>query len=299
MELSLLTKFRIAAVAVVGMVVIGVLAWPLAAPAEPLGAVLAGNIGFGEAIVLGVLAIVTGFVSYFLAWPYGREIGVLAVPAGLVIWAVRSGSMAELILLNPGVVQRQELFASLKWGSIFWLIIVAAGFVGVLIGQKVCGGKAGFKESRQRPNSRLNRYLNAAVAVAGSGLIALFCVSIFAQDVRMFDGRFGSVVAQPDVKQIVFAVLVSFGIAAFVVKKFLDVSYIWPIVACLFITPFSISVYANQTVLEYFAEYWPIVFFSNSVISILPVQMVSFGALGSIGGYWLAVRYDYWRRHEV
>jgi hypothetical protein len=40
-------------------------------------------------------------------------------------------------------------------------------------------------------------------------------------------------------------------------------------------------------------------FFSNAAISILPVQMVAFGTLGSITGYWLAVRYKYRREHKA
>jgi hypothetical protein len=29
------------------------------------------------------------------------------------------------------------------------------------------------------------------------------------------------------------------------------------------------------------------------------VQMVAFGALGSVAGYWMAIRFDYWRKHEM
>jgi hypothetical protein len=44
---------------------------------------------------------------------------------------------------------------------------------------------------------------------------------------------------------------------------------------------------------------WPAAFFPNSVISILPIQMVAFGTLGSVAGYWMAIRYEYWRKHEM
>jgi len=118
-----------------------------------------------------------------------------------------------------------------------------------------------------------------------------------AQDVRIFDNKLGSVLAQPAVGQIVFAVLVSFGIAAFVVKKFLNVSYICPTVASALVTAFAVSAYVKQDVLQHLIQHWPAVFFSNAVTSILPVQMVAFGSLGSIAGYWLAVRYNYWRKH--
>jgi hypothetical protein len=219
----------------------------------------------------------------------------LAVPAGLAIWAVRGGNMAELMRLAPTLAQRQVLFAALKWEPIFWLAIVAAGFGGVLIGQYIVS-----RLSSLVPRSfvlRLSSLVPRILAVVGSVFIAQFCIGIFAQDVRIPDHRLGSVMAQPAVGQIVFAVLVSFGIAAFLVKKFLDASYIWPTVASALLTGFVVITYIRQDTLQYLIEHHPPIFFSRVVTSILPVQMVTFGVLGSIAGYWLAVRYNYWRKH--
>ncbi|UCF17343.1 MAG: hypothetical protein JSW59_07740, partial [Phycisphaerales bacterium] len=111
------------------------------------------------------------------------------------------------------------------------------------------------------------------------------------------DNILGSVVAQPANGQIAFAVLVSFGVAAFVVKKFLNASYIWPAIATALVTAFSMHTYVREA--SYLARNWPAVFFENSVSSVLPIQMVAFGTLGSIAGYWMSVRYDYWRKHEM
>jgi len=292
-------RLRITAAVATGAILIGILAWPLAAPPEPFGAVslTAGTIGFGAAITFGVLAFLAGFIAYFLSWPYGREIGILAAPSGLAIWAVCCGSMASLMRLNPTAAQRQALFATLKWEPLFWLAIVAAGFAGVLVGQKILCPKPEPDKPKEKSNSKSNIYLNAAIALVGSVLIAQFCISILAQDVRIFDNKLGSVLAQPAVGQIVFAVFVSFGIAAFVVKKFLNVSYICPTVASALVTAFAVSAYVKQDVLQHLVQHWPAVFFSHAVNSILPVQMVAFGSLGSIAGYWLAVRYNYWRKH--
>jgi len=297
-ELSLLMRLRIAAAVATGVVLIGILAWPLAASPGPFGAVRAGGISFGGAVILVILAFLAGLIAYFLSWPYGREIGILAAPSGLAIWAIRSGNMTALMQLNPTAAQRQALFTTLKWEPIFWLVIVAAGFAGVLLGQKI---QSNLKpdETQEKSNSQPGKYLNAIIALVGSGLIAQFCLKIFAQDVRIFDDRLVSVMAQPTVGQIVFAVLVSFGLAAFVVKRFLHASYIWPTIASALVTAFAISVYVRQDVLQYLVQNWPAAFFSNTVISILPVQMVAFGTLGSIIGYWMAVRYDYWRKHEM
>jgi len=291
-------RLRIAAAVATGVVLIGILAWPLAASSEPLAAVRAGDIGPGGAITLVVLAFLTGFIAYFVSWPHGREIGILAVPSGLAIWGVRSGSMTTLMQLNPTAAQRQALLTTFKWDSIFWLVIVAAGFAGVLLGQKILSSPRP-AEKQKKSDSKPAQYLNAIIALVGSALIAQFCIRIFAQDVKVFDNRLGSVVAQPSVGQILFAVLISFKIAAFVVKKFLDVSYIWPIMATVLVSAFAASTYANQNVLQYLVQQWPAAFFTNSVISILPLQIVAFGTLGSIAGYWMAVRYKYWRKHEM
>ena len=290
MELSLLMKLRIGAAMAVGVVLVGILAWQMAGPSEP-----AGSIGGDGATILILLAFVAGLGAYFVSWPYGREIGVLAVPSGLAVWAVRSGSMAALMQLYPAVTQRQGLLAALRWEPIFWLTVLAAGFAGVLLGQQI---RPGIKLNMTggKPNSSSGKHLNTLIALICSGFIAQLCIRIFAQDISMSDSRLGSVVSQPAIGQIVFAVLVSFGLSAFLVKEFLNVGYIWPTIAAAFVTAFAASIYIRQ--MQYVVQSWPAAFFSNAVVSILPVQMVAFGALGSIAGYWMAVRYSYWRKHE-
>ena len=296
MELSWLMKLRIGAVVATGAILIGMLAWPLASPAERVGVVRVGVMSLSGEVTLVVLAFLAGFIAYFVSWPYGREIGVLAAPSGLAILAVRSGSMTALVQLHPTVSQRQALLETLKWEPIFWLAVVTAGFVGVLLGQKMRPTLKSH-EGQEKPNSKPDKYLSAIVALVGSGFIAQFFIGMLAQDVRMFDNGIGAVVAQPAVGQIVFAVLVSFGLAAFAVKKFLDVSYVWPAIASAFVMAFAIRAYVNQV--PGLVQRWPAAFFSNAVVSILPVQMVAFGTLGSIAGYWMAVRYRYWRKHEA
>jgi len=294
-------RLRIAAAVAIGVILVGILAWPLAAPPDLLDAVRAGSIDFTGKATLLILVILAGFIAYFVSWPYGREIGVLAAPSGLALWAGRSGSMANLIQLNPTLAQRQVLFASLKGEAIFWLLIVAAGFAGVLAAQKIISNppEADPAEEQDKPNSKLNTHLNAAIALVGSVPISQFFIGIFAQDVRIPDSRLGSVMGQPAIGQLIFAVLVSFGLVAFAAKAFLNVSYIWPSIASSLVTALGITLYAKQNILEHLVESWPAVFFPHAVISILPIQMVAFGTLGSIAGYWLAIRYNYWRKSEI
>ena len=97
-ELSWSVKLKVAAVLLVGVILIGLLA-PLRKPVESVGVVSLP--AFGGKIVLAGLAVLAGLIDYFISQPYGREIGILAVPSGLAIWAVRYGNMAELMRLNP------------------------------------------------------------------------------------------------------------------------------------------------------------------------------------------------------
>lgn len=291
MELSWMMKLRIAAAAAVGVVLIGIIAWPLATPSQTTGAV---SLGGGAAIVL--LALLTGLIAYFVSWPHGWEIGILAVPFGLTVWAVRCGTVAALLQLNPTDVERQSLFTSLRWQSVFWLVVIAAGFVGPLLCHTIFSRKKGSPQ-QQEPKSSPIKHLTVIIAIAAAAFIAQFCIKIFAQDIRLSDDTFGSVVAQPAIGQIGFAVLLSYGLAAFTVRKLLGAGYIWPIIATSIVTAYSISVYVNQA--HYLTQQWPAVFFTNSASAVLPVQMVAFGTLGSVAGYWMTVRFDYWRKYEM
>jgi hypothetical protein len=102
---------------------IGYLAWPIAAPAEPVGAVsiVSGNISPAGSLILLGLAVLCGFTAYFISWPFGRQIGILAVPSGLAVWALRSGSVAGLMQLNPMPTERNAILATFKWEPFFWL----------------------------------------------------------------------------------------------------------------------------------------------------------------------------------
>jgi hypothetical protein len=288
-------KLRIAASAATGVVLIGLLFWPLAAPPEPFGTVslLGGSITAFGAVFLAVLAFLTGLAAYFASWPYGREIGILAVPAGLAILGIRSGSMVNLI---RHTANQPELFAALRWEPLFWLAIVTAGFAGVLLAQKIKTGPE-HEKNQEKSKSRGIININEIIALVASVVIAQLFINVFAQGIRLSDPKIGSVVAQPSVEQIVYGVFISFGLAAFAVKKFLNVSYIWPTIASAFVTAFAIISYGRQDVLQHLSSNWPAVFFSHAALSILPVQMVALGALGSIAGYWMAIRYNYWRKH--
>jgi hypothetical protein len=302
-ELTWPIKLRIAIVSAVGMWQIGMLAWPMVAPAEPFGVVsiITGAISAGDAITLSAMAFGIGLVCYFLSWPYGSRIGILAAPAGLAIWAARSGDMGTLMQLNTSIVRREQIFSTLCWEPLLWLAIVAAGFFGVFVASHIIrpADTTPKTTTAGKPQkSGFGDIVYAVVAVIGSAVVAQFFIGIFARDFTILDAASGSVVAQPAIGQIIFAVVAAFIIAGFLIKKVLDLDYLWPIISSCLVTPFAIGTYGKHEVIESFAGRWPAVFFPNSVLAVLPIQVVAFGSIGAVIGYWIAVHYDYWRQHE-
>jgi hypothetical protein len=301
MELTWINKLRIAAVAALGIVVLGLLAWPLAAPADPLSPVRAWSISPFGTMTLLILALGLGFAGYFIAWPHGREIGILAVPFGLLVWAGRSGPMRVLTQGSNESSEREALASSLRFEPIYWLLIVAAGFAGVLLAQRLRGlareeGKnVETTEGKNEKRPQALSCLPACFAVAATVLLAHFFVGVLAQNVAT---SHNATPTQPQIGQIIFAVICAFAVAGFLIKKFTNLSYVWPAIGSAFITGFAQVVYSNALTVRQFAETRPATFFAHSSLTILPVQFVVLGTLGSILGYWMAVRYEWWRSNE-
>jgi len=300
-ELSWPMKLRIAGAAAVGVVLIGILAWPLAASTDPSGAVsvAASSISVVGALLLIVLAFASGIIGYFVSRPWGREIGVLAVPCGLAVWAVRGGTMAGLMQMNPTLPARRALLGAMTWEPAFWLVVVAAGFAGVLLGHRIAASLGKGDKPQEKPKPGSARLLNIMIGLVCSVIVAQLCIRLFARDAGVRASQFGAAVGQAPAGQVVFALLVSFGAAGFIIKKLLNVSYIWTVVAAAALSALMIGRYVRSDLLEHFVRHWPGPLFPDAVVSILPLQMVAFGTLGAIIGYWLAVRYDFWRKHAI
>jgi hypothetical protein len=297
MELSWPIKLRIALAAAVGIGIIGLYAWPLVAPVEPFGVVSigSGTISSNDVFILAILAFFIGLISYFLSWPYGSQIGILAAPAGLAALAIRSSDMGTLLQLNPSVVKREEIFSMMSWEPLLWLIIVAAGFLGAFVASEIIHPvRPAIVDKLMKRD--FGYFLNLILTIIGSIVITQFFIGIFARDFSIADSQAGNVIAQPAMGQIIFAVLVSFGLTGFLAKKFLNLDYLSVIISTCLVTPFSIMVYGKPETIANYAGRWPPIFFPNVNLAILPIQIVAFGTLGAIAGYWIAVRYDYWKK---
>jgi len=299
MELSWITKTKVALVMGLGGLVFGVWLWPWAAPSNPMDIVRLANLDMQASATLVPVALLLGFAGYFLAWPYGREIGVLAVPAGLGIWGLRSGAVATLMQASSSAAQRQDVFSSLRWGPFYWLALVAIGWLGTLLAYRMRACPP-IKHVETHPRKPSSLAMNMALALPISIVVSQIILVAFAQDSPTTNSTLvcRTQVCQPASGQIAFALLFAFGGAAFVAKNFLHVGFLMPLISSAVLFFLGTFFYTNPSMMSQIAQNHPAVCLPNAIVSILPIQIAAFGSIGAVTGYWLAIRYRHWRTHE-
>jgi hypothetical protein len=229
------------------------------------------------------------------------QVGPIAGATGFSVWAFRGGDMSSLLRMNHTLTQRQVLYEQLRWEGFLWLAIIAVSYLGVIVADRFFGPKAGNEQPQPGKRSfSANNTISIITAVVLTIVLTQFLVGLLAQDVKMPDNQIGVVVGQPSVAQIAFAVIVSFGVAAWLTGKFLNVSFVYPAIAAALLTFFSITFFsAKPDLLEHMVKNWPVTFFVRSTCAILPLQMIAFAVIGSIAGYWLAARTHHEKKHLI
>lgn len=298
MELTVVMRLRIAVTMAAGIVIMAFLAFPLIAPITPMDAITfyGGGISLVSAIAYVIIAFVTGIVAHLVSYPHGIHLAPLAVPAGLAACTFRSGTMMSLFQQNNELTKKTAIYSFLQWESIFWLIVVAVGFAGVLVAAKFIKSSTVPSIESQKRKAGENKYLSHGIAVIASVVTAIFLIGILAQDVRVFDSQLTAVNGQPASAQIAFAVIVAFGAAAFVAKYYLNVHFMIPTACAVLLTLYCTKAYASPDIVKYMDANYPAAFFSRSISAILPIQMICFAAIGSVCGYWIAIKTAYSRQ---
>lgn len=298
LDLTFLMKLRIAAVSLVGIVLLGIVGWLFVKPDDILGIVTikTSSINISDAIVLAALAFGAGFLAYFVAWPYGRQVGVLAVPVGLAWIAIRSGDFGGYAQMNPDIDTRLAMLASFKFEPFFWLLLAGAGYAGVLAGQSF--KKATPKVNIESEPPKFN-FLNFIITVAIAGAIARIAISLFVQDVRVADTNLGNLIGQPAKAQICLGLVAAFGIVGFFVRLLFKTDYIMCSLAGAFLPAAIIGFKIHPEQVKSLAENYPPVFYTDVIGAILPIQIIAFGCIGCYIGYWGAIRYEYWKKTGI
>ena len=207
--------------------------------------------------------------------------------------------MGTLMQLNNSLQKRELFYSTFCWEPVVWLAVITAGCLGVLLGYGICHPRRPAENSPDKFGNTADKnkpsvfsYFTLTFAVIGSTVVSMFLIGMLARDSIIPDQKVGVAVGQPSTAQIIFALLVTFGVSGYLVKKLLGLNYYWPIIATCLVVPFGIIIYGRYDVLEYFIGRFPPVFFANSILTIFPVQAVAFGTIGAVAGYWLAVKYS-------
>ena len=279
-----LVRVRILASMAVGGVLLGFLLWHRIAPVDPLGAVtlIGGSISIPDAFFCFLAAFIAGAGGYLVAYPAGRSIGLLAAPTGVAIWS--------LLLTHSTLDQRTAVYSFLRLETLFWAAVLLFGAAGVWAAGKLLPVKAD-PLAGEKKDFNANRIVTMIVGIIASIVIVQFAIGLFAQNVRYPDVQLGSVIGQPGSRQIAFAVFVSFVLAGFIIKYFLDCDHYLAVIAAPILFFFILYKSSGSRILSHMTESWPVAYFSTPIAAILPIQIISFAAIGALAGHWLAVKY--------
>jgi hypothetical protein len=290
-NVSGITRIRTIATLLIGVILVGWLGWPLVKPADPLGAIsmVDGRITIATILTLCGLAFAASLFSYLISWPNGTLTAPLTAPAGMAVWVFASGDMRTLLLYNSTLAQRQHVYSALGWEGLLWLLPVIAGLLGVLCGWVIQNRSKLSGISMTSLTADVNPFW-IAVSIAGTIIITKLLIAILAQDVTQADAKLGYVIGQPGKGQIAFAVFVSFLAAALAAKYFGKTSYIIPTLCVAAVIYLAMHYAADPAVLENMTRNWSVAYFAKAVCAILPLQMVTFGALGAFTGYQSAIK---------
>ena len=293
MELSWTSRIKLTLIMGMGAAVLGWFLWDWFRPADGMGAVVL-NLDAGKIAVLAGVCFVLGFVGYFIGWPLGRQKGVLAVPAGLCAVGLRGGTVFDLMLHTNTAGERITIYRTLCWEGFVWVGFVAMGYFGVLAAEKLRKSEAVALDG----GPKRAKLADGAIALVAAVLGGMFFVKMFVKDVSFADEQVKMVVGQAANMQVCVGVMFAMGVTAFLIKYALDASWIWSGAATAIITVVSMA-FVNVDNAKYMAANWPAIFYSSALLGVLPVQMVGWGVLGSIVGYWLAVRLRYWKQTQA
>jgi len=306
-----LAKIKIWVILGVMVLLFGVLGWSWVRPADGydgLTVVLSGKPGtvILSAIGLGMLGVVVGVL---FGRRHGIQMGMLAIPAGLTVWAVLSGNMERMLLEYSAAEARQGMFFQLMGDAFIWSILVGmgCGFTWLIGGvqrsaattnldQEASLVSEGPSKTSKKNKLKLefldNVWVNGILGVVITCVIAWLLVRILGQarHVSLSYPVTDEASIVPATGQIIFAVALGFFLAALTAHQLTEVS-LWYLLICpLLISVIAYNCGVQDGIIETLNGSGP-AFIPKSIVfaTILPIQFIGVGTFSLMGGYYYSV----------
>jgi hypothetical protein len=319
MNTPLLIKIRVAVVLAIGIVIFSTVGWSFARPWDPVGdlTVLSHHQPLQMAFMVLLVALISTAVAVAVSGRWAREIAPLAVPAGLSAFSVLTGGIFALLLKHNQLSGRSSMFYHFAGESVFWFVLVIAGFILAYLsfaffrlGPAVKNSPAPLPEVKPAFIKRFianfnSREMGTAVsALIGTCIIAAILLTLLVQSqsvkVTLLDQRVVLAACVPDPGQNIFAVFTAFLLATMLFQHLLNAP-LWPFIpAPLIVAVFAYASAAHHAVQGPLAQVAPtFILPSIRIATVLPVQYIGLGTLAVIAGYWFSMRARRIRLHTT
>lgn len=303
-----------------GALLMGYAGWQWVRPEQSGEALslLAGTVNWKAVFLPLAFAVVGSALGAAVGRPHGAAIGMLAVPAGLVVWSLYAGSINSYLMQNTAA-DRTALFHRFIGESVLWtLAVLLGGISSVLVCRRLNNPRRFDRpddpadpvpaRNRAAPSAAADlvrswlgtAWLNGVSAVALCCIIALLLMKILAQSVDERLSGPGSVLIStaPALNQAVFAVAASFFAGVLIVHQLLRVKIGWFLTAPLWVAVISYAIAAQKAVLAPLVAPSQFVPASMLFAMVLPVQLIGVGSAAVILGYWYSVQMHHHRSFQ-
>ncbi|AQQ71281.1 hypothetical protein SMSP2_01652 [Limihaloglobus sulfuriphilus] len=286
-ELTVETKLKLSALAVFSPVVFGILLWPAVSPESPyeLVSLSSGSLGFAGFIIFTAAAFLCGGLTAIVPGEFGLHASRAAVPLGISIAAVRSGFVTDATARLSDVSQISQTYNIFAIESFLWAVIAAAGFAGSFAARKLTNQDTGINDLKPL----VKGWKQSVMAVAAITAVSMIVISILGTSPGIRDRELSAIMLQPGNGQAAFAVLAAFTLCGWAAMRYFKINYIPACIAAV-ILPAAIRLFAfKQEDILNLTQRYPLSFLTNPSLALTPVMIISFGMIGAVCGYWLAV----------
>jgi len=320
MNTPLLIKIRVAVVLAVGILIFSTVGWSFARPWDPVGdlTVLSHHQPLRMVFMVLLLSLISTAIAVAVSGRWVREIAPLAVIAGLGTFSVLTGGIFALLLKHNQLPGRSRMFYHFAGESVFWFVLVIAGFILAHLSFVFFRRDSAVKNSpTPLPDTQtdfikrfITNFINsretgtAILALIGTCIIAAILLTLLAQSqsvkITLLDQRVVLAASVPDLGQNIFAVFTAFLLATMLFQHLLNAP-LWPFIpAPLIVAVFAYSGAARHAIQGPLAQVAPaFILPSMRIATILPVQYIGLGTLAVIAGYWFSIRARRIRLHTT